>query len=463
MIRTSKRKILAVIASAIIAGLFQHPLLSDDEPEASWQAGIASVVITPDQPMWMTGYAHRNRPAEGKIHDLWAKALVLEDETGTRLAIITTDLLGIPRSLRQRVETAAAQHFQLKPEGLLLSASHTHCGPEINLLKGLTWEVGEERSKQMANYLDSLESKFIGILDKALNQMVPVKLSYTHARAGFAMNRRLKTDGGYVIAPNPDGPVDQTVPVLQVRGLENELHALLLGYACHNTTLSFYQLCGDYSGFAQAYLEESHPETTALFIAGCAGDQNPYPRRSLDLAKQHGKTLANAVEAALETQPRTVRGPLKSALEDVVLEFAEPPSRAELEARLGSEDQYERLHARMMLEELENNGRLRRTYPYPIQVIQFGEDLTFVALAGEAVVDYSLRLKSELGDSLVWVAAYCNDVMGYVPTVRVLREGGYEPVGSTKFYGLPGPFAESVEERIVSKVHSMVKGLGAGD
>ena len=89
----------------------------------------------------------------------------------------------------------------------------------------------------------------------------------------------------------------------------------MFGYACHNTTLGFYQFCGDYAGFAQQYLQAAHPDATALFVQGCGGDQNPYPRSKLELAEQHGRCLANAVEAALLTNARPLTGSLQSALE----------------------------------------------------------------------------------------------------------------------------------------------------
>jgi hypothetical protein len=72
------------------------------------------------------------------------------------------------------------------------------------------------------------------------------------------------------------------------------------------------------------------------------------------------------------------------------------------------------------------------------------------------VVDYSLRLKSELPGRAVWVAGYSNDVFGYIPSVRVLREGGYEAGDAMRYTDLPGPFAPSVEERIIAKVHELV-------
>jgi neutral ceramidase len=424
------------------------------EPQTEWKAGTAAVVITPAGPMWMAGYAARDKPSAGKVHDLNAKALALEDSHGTRLVIVTLDLISVPRELRDWLEKQVAQQYQLPPEALLLNASHTHCGPEVRPNKVY---LPKERAEQCREYVAGMRPKLVQLIGRALRDLTPVSLSYTHARAGFAMNRRTPTEKGVQNHPYPDGPVDHDVPVLQVTSADNQLKALLFTYACHSTTLSFYQFCGDYSGFAKRYLEEAHPGTTALFMAGCGGDQNPYPRGELELCKQHGRALANGVEAALQTYPRPVRGPLRMALDDVVLEFAAPPSRAELEKEAQSKNKWERRHAEILLKELAEAEKIRTTYPIPVQVVRLGNDLILVALPGEAVVDYALRLKSEIAGPAVWVAGYSNDVFGYLPSLRVLEEGGYEGGGAMRYTSLPGPFAPSVEKLVVDKVHELVR------
>jgi len=443
-----------------------QPALPTDLKQ-EWKAGIASTIITPEQSMWMAGYAARTKPSEGKVHDLYAKALALEDEQGTRLVIVTVDLLGITRPLRDWLQKQVNQRYQLPPEGLLLNASHTHCGPAINETKysiygDSFYDLSAEQIQQSKQYVQSLQKKLLRIIDQAIKNLSPVRLAYTHARAGFAMNRRLKTKRGYRISPNPDGPVDHDVPVLRIDTPDGKLRAVLFGYACHNTTLSFYKFCGDYAGFAQQYLEQAHPGAMALFITGCGGDQNPYPRGTLALAQQHGRALANATEAALISRSHPIRGPLRMALDSVTLQFAELPTREQLEEQAKSDHKYERRHAQVLLDELKQNGKIRSTYPYLVQVIQFGNDLTMVALAGEVVVDYSLRLKAELTGPPVWVAAYCNDVFGYLPSLRVLQEGGYEGGGAMLYTPLPGPFAPSVEKRVVDKVHELVSKVPAG-
>lgn len=457
---------LVAVASLICQKAVRLPCAMANQQQEKWKAGVASVVITPEQSMWMAGYAARTKPSEGNIHDLYAKALALEDVEGTRLVIVAVDLIGINREMRDWLEKEVNRRYQLDPARLLVNASHTHCGPVLrksrhsiygNSFYGLT----PEQIQQCHEYSEHLQQKLVQLIGEVLDKPAPARLAYTHARAGFAMNRRLKTERGYHISPNPDGPVDHDVPVLRVDSPDGKLRAVLFGYACHNTTLSFYKFCGDYSGFAQQYLEEAHPGATAFFITGCGGDQNPYPRGTLTLAQQHGRALANGVEAALLSRARPVRGPVQAVLETVTLEFAEPPSREELQQQAKSTNKYERQHAEVLLKELERDGKIRTTYPYLVQVVQFGDDLTLIALAGEVVVDYSLRLKAELTGRALWVAGYSNDVFGYVPSLRVLREGGYEGGGAMRYTELPGPFAPSVEKRVIDKVHELVKSVRA--
>ena len=441
------------------------PLCACAGQQASFKAGVASIVITPDEPMWMAGYAARNKPSEGKVHDLHAKALALEDEHGTRLVIVTVDLIGIPRPTRDWLTERAKESYKLEPEALLLNASHTHSGPVIretrySIYGNTLYGLSPKQIQQSNKYVDDLQDKLLELIGRAIENLAPAKIGYTHARAGFAMNRRLKTETGVRNSPNPDGPVDHNVPVLRIDSPDGKLRAVLFGYACHCTTLSGYEYCGDYAGFAQEYIEQAHPGTTAMFMAGCGGDQNPYPRRGsqpLDYCMQHGRALANGVEVALTVKARTVAGPVQASLDTVTLEFAEVPTKEQLEQQAKSTNKYERRHAEVLLEELKQNGAIRTTYPYLVQVIRFGDDLTMVALAGEVVVDYSLRLKSELPGRAVWVAGYSNDVFGYIPSVRVLTEGGYEAGDAMRYTDLPGPFAPSVEERIVARVHELAK------
>ncbi|MEQ2010359.1 MAG: neutral/alkaline non-lysosomal ceramidase N-terminal domain-containing protein [Limisphaerales bacterium] len=427
---------------------------------AVWKAGVATAVITPEQAMWMAGYASRTNVSRGKFDDLHAKALALEDERGGRMVFVTLDLIGIPRTLRKSLEARAEKAWQLPPGGLLLNASHTHSGPEFRVGRAPA-DDGEFKPSSLGDsYGRDLENKLFALIGKALESRAPARLAYSFARAGFSMNRRLPTKTGYQNSPYPDGPVDQSVPVLRVEGADGKLRAVLFGYACHNTTLALYQFSGDYAGYAQQYFEADHPGVVALFMLGCGGDQNPYPRGTVDLAQKHGRALATAVEAALATTLKAVNGPLRSAYAEIQIDYAPAPTRDEFKSRLDSKDRYEASHAKRMLERLDKGEKLPTQYPYPVQVVRFGDALTMVTLGGEVVVDYALRLKKELAGPAVWVAGYSNDVMGYIPSVRVLKEGGYEGGGAMRFSTThPGPWAESTEERIVSQVLELNRSL----
>lgn len=432
---------------------------------AEWKAGVATADITPEKPIWMAGYAARKKPAEGTAQHLFAKALALEDAGGTRLVVVTLDLISVPRFLRDRLEAAARERYKLPPEGLLLNCSHTHCGPELRVADVPRPGETPERAKQATAYARKLEGQLIDLVGAALKDLAPAQLTTFRARCGFAMNRRLAVSDGWANRPNPDGPVDHDVPVLRALGTDGKPRAVLFGYACHNTTLAFYQWCGDYAGFAQDFVQRSNPGAVALFLAGCGGDQNPYPRGTLDQARQHGEALGNAVAAALQTRPRPVRGPLRVALDLAKVDYAPAPSQADLLRRQETaKDAYDRSHAERLLKHLEANGKLPMSYSAPVQVVCFGDDLLLLALPGETVVDYALRLKKELAGAgpAVWVAGYSNDVFAYLPSKRVLKEGGYEGGGAMKYmsYPHPGPFSETVEERVVGKVRELVDRLG---
>jgi hypothetical protein len=143
--------------------------------------------------------------------------------------------------------------------------------------------------------------------------------------------------------------------------------------------------------------------------------------------------------------------------DEVALPFAAPPSREEFLKRKEDKNAFVRRHAARQLALLEKHGKLPESYPCPVQVWQLGKELTLVALGGEVVVDYALRLKRELRDGQLWVVAYANDTFAYVPSVRILLEGGYEADFNLIYYGQPTRFSNAVEDVLVKKVHELVK------
>lgn len=425
--------------------------------DPAFKAGVASKVITPEKPMWMAGYAARNKVAGGKLHDLHAKALCLEDAGGKRLVLVTTDLIGIPRYLAEQVSAEVAKKYGVKREELMLTASHTHCGPVLreNLID--MYGLPPEEAEKVSAYSKKLAADLVEVVGAAVKNLEPAALKFGQGKAAFAMNRREPTEKGIINGKNPTGPVDHTVPVLVVEGQGGKPKAVVFGYACHNTTLSFYQWCGDYAGFAQIGVEKAFPGATAMFWTGCGADANPQPRGTVELCEQHGKELADAVAAAVKGEMKPLTGKFTANYQTVTLKIESVPTKAQLAADTLSKTTAVQKRAERLLKELESTGKIADTYPhYPVQTWALGDQILWVALGGEVVIDYNLRLKKELPkERTLWVAGYANDVMSYIPSARNLKEGGYEADSSQIYYGMPGKWSPAIEDVIVKKVQQL--------
>lgn len=304
---------------------------------------------------------------------------------------------------------------------------------------------------------DQLTDNLTAVIGEALADLKPASISYGHGSAGFAVNRRERTEKGWRIGPNPSGPTDREVPLLEVLGSDGKLRAVLFGYACHNTSLTAdnYRVAGDYAGFAQIEIEKAHPGATALFKLWCAADQNADPRGTVELSKRYGTELAAEVNRLLSTKLKPVHGRIRSVFLATELPFA-PQSRESYAEQEHASDEIIATHAREMLRLYDEGFPPLRRLPYMTQAVRFGAEVTLVALSGEVVVDYALRVNREYGAEGVIVAGYCNEVTTYIPSLRVLKEGGYEGHDALLHTRFPGPFGEGVEEAIsdppVSKV-----------
>lgn len=429
---------------------------------ADYRAGVARMKITPERPLYLTGYAARTHASEGVLVDLWAKALAVEDAKGGRVVIVTTDLIGLPRGISDLVSARIEKEYGLERSRLLLNSSHTHTGPALrgNLVPML--DLTPQESAAIDEYSAGLADKLVSVAGAALGKLKPARLAYGEGSAGFAANRRQPTPNGVIIGVNPSGPRDLAVPVLRVTAPDGALLAVLFGYACHNTTLGadIYKFSGDYAGFAQAAFESAHQGATALFVQLCGADQNPNPRGTVAHAEQYGRTLASEVDRVLSGKLQPVRGTIRTAFRSIDLAFA-PQEREKFQKDLASTNASEVRRARLMLAAYDSGHPVRRL-AYPVQALRFGKGLTIVALGGETVVDYALRIKREAGRSKepLIVAGYSNEVSCYIPSLEVLKGGGYEPVVSMIYYGQPGPFTEGIEETVMGGVHSVLKRVG---
>ena len=333
---------------------------------ADWQAGLAKVKITPEKPIRMAGYASRTQPSQSVSSDLWTKALALEDSDGNRALLITADTLGFPGEMAERI-TQRLGSAGIDRSQILLNASHTHAGPLVMARLGYGVD-GVERERVVA-YGQALEDKAVEAGREALANLKPARLGWGGGVVHFVMNRRESTDKGIMLGVNPRGPVDRSVPVLRISAPDGEMKAVIFGAACHCTTLTGknMQIDGDYAGHAQSFVEEAHAGVQAMFLTGCAGDANPYPRGTLKLAKRHGKTLGAEVVRVLTEKLKPVAGPIRTEFRRVDLPL-QKFSRDDIERMASGAPSYRKFFTDGALARLDRGEPLTETYNAPFAI-----------------------------------------------------------------------------------------------
>jgi len=449
------KKIITLIGLQLfflLLSVSQLQAVNDNAVKYVWKAGIARTVITPQSPIWMAGYSSRTSPSEGKLHDIWAKALVLEDADGKRSLLITMDILGVPKDFSDKVRKGINRKYGLDHSQIILSSSHTHSGPVISRALKYIYPMTEKDWKVVDNYTEQLAEKLFELVDQAMKNLQPAHI-YTHnGITRFQVNRRNNKENSITPTSELNGPNDYAVPVIKIEAPDKQLIAVIFGYACHPTTLSINQFSGDYAGFAQIELEKRFPGATAMFFQGAGGDQNPLPRRTIPLAVQYGKQLAATVERVLSEEMQQQESSLITQYSEIDLLLDDPLPLEELQ-EIAKNGDYQARWAKGMISELKTNGQLIKSYLFPVGYWQLGEQKLFV-LGGESVIAYSLKLKQIFGEQ-IFVMSYANDVMGYIPSVVILEEGGYEGDTSQRVYGLPSKWSSTVESAIISELKNI--------
>ena len=456
---TSRRQFLAQSSAvaAVAAGSAMH---AADKPPPAWKAGLAKSAITPEKAVWLAGYGSKRVP-DGKLHDLWMKALALEDSAGRRAVLVTSDFQGVPKGMSDRVFVRLQEEFKLGREQVMITFSHNHCGPRLGDDLIDYYPVEESQVELVEEYTTLMVDRCVHVVGEALNSLAPARLAHGEGTATFAVNRRNNKEAevpALLAAGTPlKGPVDHSVPVMTVTRPGGELAAILFGYACHPTTLSFLTWCGDYPGFAQIELETSHPGAMAMFVNTCGGDQNPLPRRSVELCQRYGRLLAAGVEESLKQPLQPVSSGLKMAFELIDLPYLAVMTREDLHGFLQDTNAIKARWAARMLQKLDTGAKFESAYPYPLHAWRLGRELLWIGMGAETVVDYALRFKREYGPG-TWILGYTDDMIAYIPSRRVWEEGGYEGGSNLYEYGRPAlRWSGEIEDRIAAGVGKLVR------
>ncbi|MBI4601778.1 MAG: dehydrogenase, partial [Planctomycetes bacterium] len=264
--------------------------------ETAYHFGAARVDITPDGPVRLSGYGGRREEAAKVAQRLWGKALALREGDGPPLLLLAVDSIGVPAVVTEEVAERVRRKTGLPRERLALASTHSHTAPCLkgNLETLFGVPVPPDHQERIDRYTRELTDKLERAALDALAGKERCTLAWAVGRAGFATNRR-----------TPGGPTDHGLPVLRVADGAGKVRVVVASYACHSTTLGpeLNEVCGDWAGYAQAYVEQAHPGATALFATGCGANVCPRPENGIDVARSHGAELAGAVAAALK-EPR---------------------------------------------------------------------------------------------------------------------------------------------------------------
>jgi neutral ceramidase len=419
------------------------------------EVGVARIDITPDGPIRLAGYGIRDKSETHVVlQRLSAKAMAFGSDAQHPSVLITVDLVGIPWRITAKLEEQLSKKAGINPAQLVICASHTHGGPEVGNLLNILQYRGEHFSDSLlaldqlvhiAQYTEQLSRKLEEVALAALKNRKPAFVAWGQGQALFAKNRR--TEGG---------PIDPALPFLRITNPDGTLRAVFVNYACHGTTLyGINEIHGDWIGEAQNIIETNHPGVIAMVTPGCGADADPQPRGSIADVRSHGQEISDNVDKLLTSQLQQLTSPPVGTMKWIKLPFSKVPTVPEL-IELTKDKTVKGYYARLALDRVERGGTIPSELDYPVQIWNFGNKLAMINLAGEVVVDYSLRLKNELGAEHLWINAYSNDVPCYIASRRVIKEGGYEAESSMYYYDKPSPFAEEVEDIIVAAVHDII-------
>jgi neutral ceramidase len=449
---------LAFFIVAVMMLLFSSTTLAQQTTRADgrMEVGVARVDITPEGPIRLTGYGSRKKTeSEGVIHRLGAKALAFGSDAQGPSILITVDLVGIPGHITAKLAEQLSKKIGMDPAQLVICASHTHGGPEIGNLPNILQYRGNTFSDSLlaldqlvhiAQYTHQLSQKLEQVALAAMKDRRPALVAWGQGQAGFAQNRR-----------TPGGPVDPSLPLLRITDPAGKLRAVLVNYACHGTTLEgdVNQVHGDWMGEAQRLIEANHPGAIAMVSIGCGADADPQPRGRMEHVSLHGQEISNNVDKLLASPLQPLSAAPVGRIKWVRLPFASVPTVPEL-IKQTEDKSVKGYYARLALGRIGRGHAIPVDLSYPVQTWTFGNELAMINLAGEVVVDYSVRLKNELGAERLWINAYANDAPCYIASRRVIREGGYEAESSMYWYDKPSPFVEEVEDIIIAAVHELL-------
>ena len=420
--------------------------------------GIASINITPQHSVWMTGYGNRDHRSEGVYQSLIAGAISIASDTDDVL-ILTADLIGYDLAYAAAAKNRIAESTGLLPRQIVLTATHTHCAPFFYPM-AMPGEVEK-------GYAEFLLDQLVQVAVSAKNQQVEGAVVFSRGRSDFGVSRRLPNGkGGVLFAPNPDGPMDRDLDTLWFNNTGGELIGSLTVFGCHPTSRGGYLIGGDYPGFLCRALSEQ-TGAPSFFSTGCAGnirpwfkgENNGFNTPTLEELEAASRGIATEVMQSRKDITPVNTEELRITSEFHHLPYAELPNAAALRDQAENHGNSFIRHWASEMLKLSEAGGLPKSCPQEVQVVQFNETTRAIFFGGEVLAEIGLHIKSVLQPATTITVAYSNGLIAYVPSKETYDLGGYEVDGSHFYFLRPAPFSKEIEDLIVAKTVAIVERL----
>ena len=408
------------------------------------RSGTARADITPDWPITLAGFASRTHPSEGVSQPLHVRVAVIETGPADRVVVICADLLWWGPEHLATLRPRIAELAKVPGAHILFSATHTHSGPQTALRAHSGIGVVDPR------YLDLLTERTVAATRAAIADLEPVTVTRHTGSHDLGFNRRPQFD--------PDGPTDPTLTVVRFARADGSAKALFAHFTCHPVITNEHLVSGEWPGVAMTTLE-ADLDLTAFYLQGCCADINPvHPGKRESLrgtnleVKREGARFADAVRAVMR-QPGEPLEPVppRATIETVHLPFAALPTDADLQP--GADDPPEREEWRLAM--LAHPEWRTATLPLQVQRVDIADGLALLAMDGEIAVSYGLHIRNRSHGNVLPMG-YANGMTGYIPTAKLIAEGGYEGGDAIPWFLLPAPFDPSVEAILTEAIDRLL-------
>jgi len=423
--------------------------------------GTAKRDITPKRPIPLAGYGWRHGPFEGVDRPLHARfywfRFEAEGEAPAEALFVFADLICWGDDQMPRLRQALLEAFGLPPERIVLQGTHTHGGPPTSAY--LSPEIGR-RDEAYVMWLEEETVKGAAEARRSANE--PVTISVGTGAFGLGIHRRKREDGRIVGKPNPEGPTDPEVTVVRFERSDGSPKGVWFHYTCHPTIGDAPRVDAEYPGAAAERLErELGPDALPAFVQGCCGDVRPNLSRDGAFYRGGDADIRAQGDALAAEVLRVLRGGMRPAgaaaprfiRRAARLPFRHVPDEAALRTYADGDDRILAAWSRTLLERPE---RLQPAVPLELTYVRLAEGLALLAMNGEIVVEYGLRIKRAF-PGITIPMGYANGMTGYVPTAKQVEEGGYEGGDAYVYFGLPSAFEIEIEERVAEVVDELAR------